>query len=91
MSRTHKIAKGLSALTGVPPEGFCDMPTLLCRSNMEIQVEGCRAILAYSDTEIQLDLREMCLTIVGTELQMSDFHGRYLTIGGKITGCRWEA
>lgn len=90
LPHTHKIAQRLSSLTGLPPEGFCDMPILLCRSNMELQVEGCRAILAYSDTEIRLDLREMQLIIEGTALQMSDFHGRCLTIRGKIAGQRWE-
>lgn len=87
----QKVAMGLSALTGLPPEGFCDMPVLLCRGNSEIQIDGCRAILSYSNTEIRLDLFDLRLTVSGTSLQMSDFHGRCLTIRGTITGCRWEA
>lgn len=66
------------------------MPTLYCRENIELQVEGCRAILAYSEESIRLDLGEFFLTIEGTALRMSDFHGRCLTIRGKITGCWWE-
>lgn len=92
MSHSQKIARGLSAFTGLPPEGFCDMPMLLCRGDMEVQVEGCRAILAYSDTQIRLRMHgaNTILCIDGTKLRMSDFHQRCLTIRGRITGILWE-
>lgn len=92
MSQTHKIARGLSALTGLPPEGFCDIPILLCRGDMEVQVEGCQAILAYSDTQIRLRMHgsNTILCIQGTKLRMSDFHQRCLTIRGRIKEIVWE-
>ena len=89
--RQH-MACGLSTWTGLPPEGFADMPILLCRGDREVQVEGCRAILAYGDDKIRLRMHgsEKVLCIDGTELRMSDFHQRCLTVRGRITGIIWE-
>ncbi len=89
--RQH-MAHGLSTWTELPPEGFIDMPILLCRGDTEIQVEGCRSILAYGDNKIRLRLHgsEKVLCIEGAGLRMSDFHQRCLTVRGRITGIVWE-
>lgn len=88
--RKISLAEMLSSFTGMPPESLSDMPVLLCRGTMEIQVEGCRSILEYSGDVIRLHMEKEILTVEGTGLAMSDFHRNCLTIHGQITGLRWE-
>ncbi len=86
----HPVGKALSNLTGFPIEGLCDIPVLLCKGTMEVQVEGCRSILEYGDTRVKLNLGKEMLTVTGSALALSDFHRNCLTVRGQITTLSWE-
>ncbi len=90
-NKNHPIGKALSQLTGLPVEGLCAVPVLLCKGTLELQAEGCRSILEYSDTRIRLSMGKENLTIAGEGLSMSEFHRDCLTVRGRIVGLEWEA
>ncbi len=88
--KNHPIGKALSHLTGLPVEGLCGVPVVLCKGTLELTAEGCRSILEYSDTRIRLSMGREKLTIGGEGLSLSEFHRDCLTVRGKIAMLQWE-
>ena len=54
-------------------------------------VQGCRKILAYSPTEIRLQLKKRQIRITGEELGCSAFSGGCTTLQGRIRSVEYEA
>ena len=54
-------------------------------SNREISVEGCQGVLEYNDCYLKLNLNKGALIILGTNLDITVFEGKTITVCGKIS------
>ena len=54
-------------------------------SNREISVEGCEGVLEYNDCYLKLNLNKGALIIFGSEMDITAFEGRSITVSGKIS------
>lgn len=79
----------VASCTGFPMEGIADIPTVYCKGNSEVTVDGCGGILMYSDTEIVLKTKCGTCTVCGAALSMADFLRESLTIRGTIESVRF--
>lgn len=75
----------------VPPlsELFPSGETVVLYGDRRLTVQGCRKILAYSPSEIHLQLKHRRLLISGENLACSSFSGGCTTLQGKIFGIRY--
>ena len=55
-----------------------------------ITIQGCRKILAYSPTEIRLQLKHRQLVILGEDLGCSSFSGGCTTLQGRIRSVSYQ-
>lgn len=75
--KQKKRRKYLERMTGsmataleMPESALSDVPTTTICSNTEVTVEGCRGILAYTDTEVCLATGRTDIRILGSELRL---------------------
>ncbi len=59
-------------------------------SNREIDMYGCKRIVAYSDTEVELELSDLKVTVCGEDLSLKTFFGKDIKISGTIASLRLE-
>lgn len=79
----------VASCTGFPMEGIADIPTVYCKGDREVTVDGCGGILMYSDAEIVLKTKCGTCTICGEALSMTDFLRESLTVRGTIACVRF--
>ena len=90
--RTSGGLRAMSAIascTGFPIEGIVEIPTVYCKGDYEVTVDGCTGILVYSDTEIVLRTKRGTCTVCGEGLSMADFIRESLGIRGRIESIRF--
>ncbi len=54
-------------------------------SGREVLIEGCRGILDYSDTRIQVSVGRQSITVIGTDLTVRNMFTRIIVIVGHIS------
>lgn len=54
-------------------------------SGREILIEGCRGILDYSDTRIQVSVGRQSVTVIGTDLTVRNMFTQVIVIVGRIS------
>lgn len=79
-----RAAAAVAAFTGFPIEGICSIPTIYCKGDCEVAVDGCLGILEYSETQITLKTSIGTCTLCGEGLFMSDFIRDSLLVRGRI-------
>lgn len=53
-------------------------------SNREICIEGCRGVIEYTDAYLKLNLCKGALIVIGSNLDITLFEGKTITICGTI-------
>ncbi len=59
-------------------------------SNREVDIFGCKRIVSYSETEIELELGELRVNICGEDLSLKTFFGKDIKISGTVASLRLE-
>ncbi len=77
-----------SAFTDVAEE--LSGPGLQLRGGKILDVDGCTAVLACDENVVRLRTKESVITILGTDLETSDFSAYTLTIRGEIRSIELE-
>lgn len=71
-------------LVGQPPAGFYSRPVLHIQCGGQVEVEGCKGVLLYDESQIRLDMGGWQVSLYGDELTLCGVGGRMLTLKGQI-------
>lgn len=59
-------------------------------SGREVLIEGCRGILEYSDTKIQVSVGRQAVTVHGSELTVRNMFTQMIVIIGRIASVEYS-
>lgn len=59
-------------------------------SGREVLIEGCRGILDYSDTRIQVSVGRQAVTVHGSELSVKNMFTQMVVITGRIASVEYS-
>ena len=67
-----------------PPASFYHQPVLHIQCGGQVEVEGCKGVLLYDESQIRLGMGGWQVSLYGDELALCGVGGRMLTLKGKI-------
>lgn len=84
--RTKRGSPGayLKRLVRQPPAAFYRQPVVHIQCGGQVEVEGCKGVLLYDESQIRLDMGGWQVSLFGDELTLCGVGGRMLTLKGKI-------
>ncbi len=59
-------------------------------SGKEVLIEGCRGILDYSDSRIQVSTGRQAVTVVGSDLTVRNMFTQVIVISGRISSVEYS-
>ena len=65
-----------------PPASFYHQPVLHIQCGGQVEVEGCKGVLLYDESQIRLDMGGWQVSLYGDELALCGVGGRMLTLKG---------
>lgn len=84
--RKRRFYEILAAICEVPGEVVGKIPVFLMRGREELEITGARSIREYSRERIVLWMGDGLFTVVGNNLELTDFEEAVLYVRGEI-GC----
>lgn len=63
----------------------CALPHLIFSGNRELQLEGCKSIIEYSEEVIRLNLGKGTVALIGKDLSITSLSSYEMLILGKIS------
>ena len=84
--KTRRESPGtyLKRLVRQPPAAFYRQPVLHIQCGGQVEVEGCKGVLLYDESQIRLDMGGWQVSLYGDELILCGVGGRMLTQKGRI-------
>lgn len=67
-----------------PPSAFYHQPVLHIQCGSLVEVEGCKGVLLYDESQIKLDMGGWQVSLFGDELTLCGVGGRMLTLKGRV-------
>lgn len=59
-------------------------------SGREVLIEGCRGILEYSDTRIQVSVGRQAVAVIGSDLTVRNMFTQVIVVTGHISGIEYS-
>ena len=85
-----KIKKVLSKVTDLPPSSFERVPYITVEGNISFKLDFCDEILSYDENGAEFLCRELKISMIGENLEMSSYGNSTVKIDGKIISINIE-
>ena len=87
--RRPGLLERTAQLLDLPADALAGVPRLELVGNRQLYLEHHTGLLAYSDTQIDVNTNFGVLRVRGQRLTLVAMTGEELRIGGKINGVEW--
>ena len=88
--RKRNFAELVADASGFPDTVILSTPDIHIVGTREVSVDGCRGILVYENTEIQLRLKDRIMRICGEQLSLKTYFAAHVTVRGRISSLSFE-
>ena len=90
MKEREPLKERIGKILDLPQELSGDSVIITIKGNEEISVEGCRAIIEYTQECIRVNTKRSMLTIKGKNMVIKEVTNEYVLIEGWIIGTEYD-